>query len=93
MVLSRKQTKFVDSFWDENDEQLDVVIDFREELTDVGKEFYKKQIDFLQTSRANAKCWWWCLKMETYCISIPFTLRMNSILICQIHKKRCVLPF
>lgn len=34
----------------------DVVIDFSEELTEVGKEFYQEQIDFLQTSRAYAKC-------------------------------------
>ena len=33
----------------------DVVIDFSEELTETGKEFYQEQIDFLQTSRAYAK--------------------------------------
>lgn len=30
----------------------DIVIDFSEELTEVGKDFYNDQIDFLQTSRA-----------------------------------------
>ena len=34
----------------------DIVIDFSEELTEVGKDFYNDQIDFLQTSRAYAKC-------------------------------------
>ena len=34
----------------------DCVIDFSEELTETGKEFYRDQIDFLQTSRAYAKC-------------------------------------
>lgn len=33
----------------------DIVIDFSEDLTETGKEFYQEQIDFLQTSRAYAK--------------------------------------
>ena len=33
----------------------DSVIDFSEELTKAGKEFYHGQMDFLQTSRAYAK--------------------------------------
>ena len=33
----------------------DYVIDFSEELTETGKEFYHDQIDFLQTSRAYTK--------------------------------------
>lgn len=33
----------------------DCIIDFSEELTETGKEFYRDQIDFLQTSRAYAK--------------------------------------
>ncbi len=33
----------------------DYVIDFSEELTETGKEFYHEQMDFLQTSRAYAK--------------------------------------
>ncbi len=33
----------------------DYTIDFSEELTESGKEFYHEQIDFLQTSRAYAK--------------------------------------
>lgn len=33
----------------------DYVIDFGNELTETGKEFYQEQIDFLQTSRAYAK--------------------------------------
>lgn len=33
----------------------DYTIDFADELTETGKEFYRDQIDFLQTSRAYAK--------------------------------------
>lgn len=33
----------------------DFLIDFSEELTETGKEFYKDQMEFLQTSRAFAK--------------------------------------
>lgn len=33
----------------------DYTIDFADELTETGKEFYQDQIDFLQTSRAYAK--------------------------------------